>query len=59
MTDAISGNVTRDLSTEVKKIRGTGKSSANRMDSATGSKGICNLFKTKFEALYNSPWARY
>ena len=53
MADAIAKNSTRDLWTEVKKVRGSGKLTTNRIDDAIGPKNICDVFMNKFKSLYN------
>lgn len=40
---------------KIKKLKGVKRSSTNVMDNASGSNEICELFKSKYGALYSSP----
>ena len=54
MAKAISENNSRQLWTEVRKIRNKNSSSINCIDDITGNSCIAELFSKKYDELYNS-----
>ena len=54
MVKAISENNSRQLWTEVRKIRNKNSSSINCIDDITGNSCIAELFSKKYDELYNS-----
>ena len=54
MADALSENRSRDLWTEVKRIRGSARGQPNVIDEAVGDEEVCELFHHKYEELYQS-----
>ena len=55
MANAISNNNDRDLWKEVKRLRGTNRNFPKNVEGACSANNITDLFKDKFEKLYNRP----
>ena len=53
MAEALSRNNYRDLWKEIKKIKGRNKNCSRCIDSQSDDSEICNIFKNKYENLYN------
>lgn len=54
MAEALESNRSRDLWSEVKKIRGKDRLCPAVVDDAEGDEEVCSMFRDKYEALYSS-----
>ena len=54
MTEALISNRSRDLWSEVKRMKGRSRKSACIIDGVNGDKDIADLFSDKYNTLYNS-----
>ncbi len=54
MAEALVSNSSRDMWSEVKRLKGRSSKLACSIDGASDDSGIANLFSEKYDALYNS-----
>jgi len=54
MAHALSSNNSRDLWSEVKRVKGNSHMHASKVDGAEGVSDVCDVFRDKYESLYSS-----
>ena len=54
MASCILENRSRDFWSEVRKVRGVKSCPTSRVDGVEGNDAVCELFRSKYEELYNS-----
>ena len=54
MAEALDQNRSRDLWAEVRRVQGKSHTQSRMVDEVEGESEVCDLFKEKYESLYNS-----